>query len=357
MVRRLNENDAILTLSQNTLGDHNTVNVSFDLYIIERWSGSQNETWELRYDNGENTQRTLLASRRFTNTSGLQRQPFNLTFAHPNGRPLRLIFSARGLRPVDEASWGLDNVAVTTCSGIGSCANVSAASYTAPLASEAIASAFGAELATTTASAREIPLPPELGGTTVKVRDGAGVERVAPLFFVSPLQVNYQIPPGTANGTATVTVMSSDGSMPVCLAQISTVAPGLFTADASGRGLPAAQVLRVRADGSRSLEPVARFNQMTGKFEAVPIDLGPETDQIFLILYGTGIRYRSGLSATTLTVGGANAQVFYAGAQGDFVGLDQINALLPRSLSGRGEVEVVLTVDGQITNTVKISVK
>jgi uncharacterized protein (TIGR03437 family) len=157
-----------------------------------------------------------------------------------------LIFSARGLRPVDEASWGLDKVAVTTCSGVGSCANVSAASYTASLASEAIASAFGAELATTTASAREIPLPPELGGTTVKVRDGAGVERVAPLFFVSPLQVNYQIPPGTANGTATVTVMSSDGSMPVCLAQISTVAPGLFTADASGRGLPAAQVLRVR---------------------------------------------------------------------------------------------------------------
>jgi uncharacterized protein (TIGR03437 family) len=96
---------------------------------------------------------------------------------------------------------------------------------------------------------------------------------------------------------------------------------------------------------------------MTGKFEAVPIDLGPETDQVFLILYGTGIRYRGNLSAATLTVGGANAQVLYVGAQGDFVGLDQINALLPRSLSGRGEVEVVLKVHDQMANTTKIDIK
>jgi uncharacterized protein (TIGR03437 family) len=248
-------------------------------------------------------------------------------------------------------------VAVTTCSGVGSCANFSAASYTAPLASEAIATAFGAELATTTTSAREIPLPPELGGTTVKVRDGAGVERVAPLFFVSPLQVNYQVPPGTVNGTATVNVTSADGSAPVCLAQISTVAPGLFTADASGRGLPAASVLRVSAGGSQIYEPVARFDPATNKFVVVPIDLDPATDQVFLILYGTGIRYRSGLSAVTVTVGGENAQALYAGAQGGFVGLDQVNVLLPRSLIGRGEVDVILTVNGQGSNTVKINIK
>jgi uncharacterized protein (TIGR03437 family) len=356
-VRRLNQNDVILTLTQNALGNHNTVNVAFDLYIIGQWSGGRNETWELKYDNGVDTPQMTLVSRRFTNISGLQKQPFNLTFSHPNGQQLRLIFSARGLGPVDEASWGLDNVTVTICSAIGSCANVSAASYTAPLAGEALASAFGVELATMTASAEKIPLPLELAGTTIKVKDSAGVERLAPLFFVSPLQSNYQIPPGTANGMATVSIMSGDGSAPVCLAQISTVAPGLFTADATGSGLPAAEVLRVRSNGSRSSEPVARFNQITNKFEPVAIDLGPEGDQVFLILYGTGIRKLSSLSAVTVTVGGLSSQVTYAGGQGQYVGLDQVNLLLPRGLAGRGEVDVVLSVHDQTANTVKVTVK
>jgi uncharacterized protein (TIGR03437 family) len=51
-----------------------------------------------------------------------------------------------------------------------------------------------------TNAAASIPLPGELAGTTVKVRDSAGVERSAPLFFVSPNQINYQLPPGTASG-------------------------------------------------------------------------------------------------------------------------------------------------------------
>jgi uncharacterized protein (TIGR03437 family) len=298
-----------------------------------------------------------LALRRFTNNSGLQRHSFDFTFPHPNGRPLRLVFSVRGLGPVPDSAWGIDNVAVTTCSGIGSCANVSAASYAAALASEAIASAFGAKLATAAAESGTIPLPTQLVGTTVKIRDSAGAERLAPLFFVSPSQVNYQVPPGTANGTATVTVMDADGSMPVCLAPIFTVAPGLFAADASGRGLAAAQALRVKADRSQTYEPVAQRSPMTGAFDAVPIDMGPESDQVFLILYGTGIRFRSSLSAVTVMVGGVNAPLQYAGAQGSLVGLDQVNALLPRELIGRGEVDVALIVDGQLANVVKVHVK
>lgn len=355
--RVLNRNDAILTLTPDVLGTHNTAAVTFDLYIVGQWSGDQDETWELRYDTGNNTPSTRLALRRFTNNSGLQRHSFNFTFPHPNGRPLRLVFSVRGLGPVPDSAWGVDNVAVTTCSGVGSCANVSAASYTAALASESIASAFGTKLATAAAASGEIPLPTQLVGTTIKVRDSAGAERLAPLFFVSPSQANYQIPPGTVNGTATVTVMDADGSMPVCLAPIFTVAPGLFAADASGKGLAAAQALRVKADRSQTYEPVARRNPMTGAFDAVPIDLGPESDQVYLILYGAGIRFRSSLSAVTVTVGGVNAPLQYAGAQGSLVGLDQVNALLPRELIGRGEVDVALIVDGQLANVVKVHVK
>ena len=47
----------------------------------------------------------------------------------------------------------------------------------------------------------------------------------------------------------------------------------------------------------------------------------------------------------------------FAGAQGEFAGLDQINLQIPTSLRGRGDVSVILTVDGLTTNTVSINVR
>ncbi|MGH9935618.1 MAG: peptidoglycan DD-metalloendopeptidase family protein, partial [Blastocatellia bacterium] len=165
-------------------------------------------------------------------------------------------------------------------------ASVSAASYDgARLAVESIVAAFGTGLATTTQAAPTLPLPTNLAGTIVNVRDNAGVERQAPLFFVSPAQINFQIPPRTATGPATITTVSGDGFVSAGTSQITAVAPGLFTVDASGKGLAAATVLRVKADNSQTFEPIARFDQATGKFLPIPIDLGPETDRVFLILY------------------------------------------------------------------------
>ncbi len=237
-------------------------------------------------------------------------------------------------------------------------ANVSAASYVAaPIATEAIVSAFGSGLATATMAASTIPLPVTLAGTSVKVRDSAGTDRAALLFFVSPTQVNYLIPTGTVNGAASVTITSGDGAVSAGVVQIASVAPGLFAADASGRGLVAATALRVKADGSQQFEPVARFDVAQNKFVAVPIDLGPETDQIFLLLFGTGIRFRSALSAVMARLGDVDCQAPFAGAQGDFAGLDQVNVRLSRSLIGRGAVDVALTVDGQTANTLKVHIK
>ncbi len=237
-------------------------------------------------------------------------------------------------------------------------AHVSAANYRgATLAPESIIAAFGSNLATGTLAATTVPLPTTLAGTTVKVRDSFGTERLASLFFVSPTQVNYQVPAGTANGAASIVIASSNGQASQTNVQIASVAPGLFTADASGQGLAAAYVLRIKADGSRSNEPVAQFDAAQGRFIAKPIDLGLATDQVFLILYGNGFRYRSSLTAVVAQVGSVAATVGYAGLQGDFVGLDQANLLLPKTLAGRGEVDVVLTVDVQAANTVKVSIK
>jgi|GEM_PF-2331799 len=236
--------------------------------------------------------------------------------------------------------------------------SVSSASYSGlGLAVEAIASAFGTSLATASQSATSLPLPTSLAGTTVKIKDAAGAELLAPLFFVSPGQINFLVPPGLAPGTATVTVTNSNGGTAIGIAQNDAVAPGLFSANADGQGVPAAVALRYKSDGSASVVDVFQFNAGQGRFLPLPLDLGPEGDQVFLVLFGTGIRNRTSLGAVSVKIGGAEAQVTYAGPQGGFVGLDQINVLVPRSLVGRGEVDVVLTADGRAANPVRVNIK
>lgn len=235
--------------------------------------------------------------------------------------------------------------------------NVSAASYNASACAEAIVAAFGVNLSTIIQVALSTTLPTTLGGTTVQVRDSAGQVRFAPLFFVSPFHVNYLIPAGTAGGMAEVTVTSGDGTVSRGTIRVSLVAPGVFSADASGSGLAAAIALRVRADGSQTYEPVIRFDSAQNKIVAAPIDLGSETDQVYLLLFCTGVRARSSLAAASATLGGQAGQVTYIGNQGGFAGLDQVNVRLPRNLIGRGEVDVALTIDGLAANVVKVYVK
>ena len=232
---------------------------------------------------------------------------------------------------------------------------VSAASYLgAKIACEGIASVFGAELSATTQAANTIPLPTSLGGTSVKVKDSLGVERDAPIFFISPTQINFQIPPGTASGMATIMILSSVGGVSVSTIEIVVVAPSLFSADSTGKGLAAAQVQR---STSTAFESVVKFDLSRGQFAALPIDLSSQNEQAFLILYGTGIRLRSSLNQVTAKIGSLTLPVDYAGSQNGYVGLDQVNVLLPRSLIGSGLIEVGLTVEGKVTNTVQIFVK
>jgi uncharacterized protein (TIGR03437 family) len=243
--------------------------------------------------------------------------------------------------------------------------SVSAASFVtgASLAAESIVAGFGSNMATSTLIAPALPLPTELAGASLKVRDSASVERLAPLFFVSPTQINYLVPAGTSIGSASVTVTSgasnSAGSaiLATGVIEVAGVSPGLFSADASGRGLASANVLRIRSDGTQSYEPVARFDAAQNRFVPEPIDLGSATDQVFLVLYGTGWKYRSTLSAVNCAIGGVTSEVLYAGEVPGFVGLDQINARLSRSLAGRGEVDVVVSVDGVTANTVRVAIR
>jgi uncharacterized protein (TIGR03437 family) len=117
--------------------------------------------------------------------------------------------------------------------------------------------------------------------------------------------------------------------------------------------------LRVKANGAQEVEPIVQMEM--GKFAPRPIDLGPDlganSDRVFLVLFGTGLRGRSGLASALARIGCDDAMIAFAGAQGALVGVDQINLLIPRSQSGRGELEVALTVDGATANPVRINIK
>lgn len=291
------------------------------------------------------------------------RRLFTLTFTASNGAASNIAQIAFADQPVTREVVNPNAEILTATFTPGTVnlaralANVSAASFTATeLAAESIVASFGTSLATGIESATTLPLPTTLRGTTVRIRDSAGLERLAPLFFVAPEQINYLLPAGLALGTATVTVSSGDNNLSLATINIASVAPGLFAANANGQGVPAGLAIRQRPDGSQSLVSIAAPNT-AGQQAPLPIDLGADGDQLFLVLFGTGLRGRTAQTAVTATIGDASAEVLFAGAQGDLAGLDQINLRIPRTLSGRGEVDVQLRVDGKLANAMLIAIK
>lgn len=240
----------------------------------------------------------------------------------------------------------------------GRVVNVSAASFAASgLAVESIVAAFGSRLAVETRTAGSTPLPLELAGTRVLITDSNNVERAAPLFFVAPGQVNYMVPRGTATGPALVTIAAADGALSTGNITIADVAPALFTADASGKGLPTGLVLRVKTDGAQVYEALSRYDAAARRFEAVAINVSNAKEQVFAVLFGTGFRYRRAPQALRATVGGLEVPIVYAGAQGGLAGVDQVNLLLPSQLAGRGEAEIQLFVDGKAANAVRVQIR
>ena len=231
----------------------------------------------------------------------------------------------------------------------------SSAAAIGPVAASSLASLYGGNLASGDAQALAQPLPAMLGGATVTVTDSAGVARPAPLIFVSPTQINFQVPDGTAVGVATVGV-ASGGATQTFQAAVQTVAPALFSMNGAGSGVAAATAIQVQAGNSQSQSAVPVFQCGASGCVAVPIGLGVDTP-VYLTLYGTGIRGRSSLENVTVTIDGVTGQALYAGPTPGFPGLDQINVGLSLNLRGSGVSNVTVTVDGQTSNVVTIDIQ
>lgn len=213
------------------------------------------------------------------------------------------------------------------CRGVTrSVQGTNAASYAGPrVAAGSLVSLFGRELRTA-----------ESDIVTVRIVDAAGTARDAAPLFANAQQVNIATPPLMANGQATVLVLVNGAVRATGVVRVETVAPGVFTMDASGTGAPAALWQRP--------------NQPPQVLQG-PIEVSD--GNTYLILFATGLRG----GATSVTVGGVAAEVLYAGPQVQFAGLDQVNVRLPSSIAGRGLVDVQLTVNGLAANPVAIRVR
>lgn len=223
---------------------------------------------------------------------------------------------------------------------------VNAANYKlGSLPADSIATAFGTDLAVRIEHAQALPLPTEMAGTVVTVNGIA-----APLLYVSPTQINFIVPPSVETGPATIIVSSPTGTYSLGMSEITDAAPAIFSADATGRGDAAAIAT---ADG---------INYETG-----PFSVSVNGRQNILLLFGTGIRHARAMNpgdengvaeAVRVTVDGREARVLYAGAQPQFIGLDQLNVELPASLeTGARRAEVVVYVNGVEANRVTVPLK
>ena len=185
----------------------------------------------------------------------------------------------------------------------------------------------------------------------VDLVDGAGMKTPAPVLYASASQVNYLVPASVTLGRLSVVVRDGDRVLAQGSLELDSTAPALFTANGDGRGVAAAQIVRVKSSGAQSYEAVAQFDSGQDRFVPAPIDFGDSTDRLFLLLYGTGFR---NASAATLHIGTTAVPLQYAGKQPQFLGLDQANAELPRSLAGTGAVVVAFTADGKPANPVTL---
>jgi uncharacterized protein (TIGR03437 family) len=229
----------------------------------------------------------------------------------------------------------------------------SAANATAGLAAESLATARGTGLASQTAAAMSLPFPTSLGGVRIQVVDSQFVSRDAGLIFVSPTQINFEIPAETATGPATVRIDNGGPPIPVPV-QIQKIAPALFSLN--DLGVAAATAVQVVIPTEiQSPVPVFQCFGTAASCRLVPIALGIDTP-VYLSFYGTGIRGRASVLTVRVRIGNVDIMAMYAGQQTQFPGLDQVNVPLPLALRGAGDVNVTVTVDGVASNVVKINI-
>jgi uncharacterized protein (TIGR03437 family) len=239
-------------------------------------------------------------------------------------------------------------VTITSASnGPPSIASISnSASYTAAFAAGDIISVFGSQLAPATAGALSVPLPTSLAGTSVTIDDIP-----APLYYVSAGQLNIQIPYGIPANTTVQLRVNNNGESAFDSFAVSAAEPAIFTTNSGGTGQGAILNTSYQlVDASNPASPGNTYIQI------YCIGLGAVSNQP-----ASGAASPSGTLAytsgdTTVKIGNVSANVSFSGLAPGYVGLYQVNALVPASVTAGGAVPVVVSIGGVSSNTATIAV-
>jgi len=225
---------------------------------------------------------------------------------------------------------------------------LNAASYlpSSPLSPGTMVAIFGSNLANGTTSASTLPLGTQLSGTLVII----GGEP-APLLYAGQGQINAIIPYGLPVNTNTqVIVQQGNAYTSPQSITLAAANPGIFTTTSSGTG----QGVIFRPDGqyAESGTPAQAGDEIV----IYAVGLGETTPPATAGQAATASPLLKVAAAVSLTIGGQNARVDFAGLAPGFAELYQINAAVPAGVSGNS-VPVVLTVAGQPSRTVTMAVQ
>ncbi|MDQ6758803.1 MAG: hypothetical protein M3Z32_02915 [Acidobacteriota bacterium] len=223
------------------------------------------------------------------------------------------------------------------------------------LAPRSIATLFGVNLSGGTAvSDIAPPLPFTLGGLSLDLADNA-----VPVFFVSPGQVNFQVPfVAVTTATAYPLVIRQGALSTTIMVTLVPYAPALFTANAQGTGQASALIA-----GTASLAaPAGQFpgSRPVKKGESISLyctGLGDVRNRPVLGAPSPSSPLATTLSPAIVSIGGVDAPVSFAGLAPNFVGLYQVNAQVPAGTGSGPAVKVVLTIGGVASNTATIAVE
>lgn len=231
-----------------------------------------------------------------------------------------------------------------------------------PVTTGSLVSIFGTNLATGLSQADTIPLSTSLGGVTVQFVNG-NTSAPAPLVFVAGTQVNAQIPwnlvPGGATANVSVTVNVNGNVSAPSQFTVGPFSPGIFTA-----GPPAFFAIAQNATDFTLAQPVGSIVGLTTH----PVKIGDA-----IIIYATGLGQvdnppadggipPAGTLVNTLTkpivtVGGMTAQVLFSGLQPQFVGVNQVNIIIPPNAPTGDAVPLQIQMGGITSpNNVTIAV-
>jgi uncharacterized protein (TIGR03437 family) len=215
---------------------------------------------------------------------------------------------------------------------------VSNADFASAPALGLLVSIFGSGLADGSLGDTGVPLPPQLGSTSVVL---SGVE--LPLLYVSNTQVNVAIPFNIQTNTSQqlVVLRGNAVSVPVSLAVFASE-PSILSASGSGsgQGLIFNAVTGVRADTNA---PAGAGDYLV----MYALGLGAVTPAVAIAEGTPSAPYEYAVGPVTVTIGGVPATVLFAGLTPGYVGLYQVNVMMPAGVAPGSNVPVTLSVAGK----------